>query len=274
MGRWVSLRGAKPFVLLLSMTGLSSLSAKELGELDFDYVGYVDSAYVSRGKIVEDRPIEANLVTVYTALGPFGDVGVWHWNYHSLTPRQRDVADRMFREVDWAVCYRNSYEFTEGWRLTGDIQPRWFYFPYLHHNAKDTSWEWWAQLALRNPFLTPSVIMRRGIRPDFTYFQPAFSKPLQITDSLVFTPAVIFDLGNERTFEQRYGKLPNGDRYIYGFQAVHFRLGLDYVLNEYVSFFCTISQFDLMSAEARRQTTGRCPKKDWLYATLGVRLHY
>lgn len=254
---------------------------KEPGDIELNAQAYVQTAYHSRGKISEDRPIEANLVTAMMNLDFAGELGLWHWQYHSLTPRCREKADRMFRESDWAIFYRNSYGIADGWSLKSEYQQRWFTFPFLHSEYRgdrhrvDT--EIWGRLTLDNPYLVPSGAIRRGLhRKDYTYFKVGVHKPLDVLEDLVFTPGVYMELADQKTFVQRYGKREGGGSYRTGPQALNVVLRFDYGLTDWLKLYASVTQFDIVSPQTRRNTSGygKVAKRDITYLTVGVSLTY
>ena len=50
--------------------------------MSFTYQGDVRTAYQSRGRISEDRPIQSNLLRLEVSLDEWGGVGLWHWHYN------------------------------------------------------------------------------------------------------------------------------------------------------------------------------------------------
>ena len=254
---------------------------KGFGEIELNAQAYVQSAYHSRGKIPEDRPIEANLVTAMMDIGSAGELGLWHWQYHSLTPRCREKADRLFRESDWAIFYRNSYGIAKGWSLKSEYQQRWFTFPFLHSEYRgdchrvDT--EIWGRLTLDNPYLVPSGAIRRGLhRKDYTYFKVGLHRPFGIVEDLTFTPGIYMELADQKTFVQRYGKREGGGNYRTGPQALNIVLRLDYRLTDWLVLYASVTQFDIVSSQARGNTSGYGPvaKRDITYCTVGVSVTY
>ena len=260
-----------------------SVSAREksLGDIELNAQAYVQSAYHSRGKIAEDRPIEANLVTAMMNLDFAGELGLWHWQYHSLTPRRRETADRLFRESDWAIYYRNSYGIAKDWSLKSEYQQRWFTFPFLHSEYRgdchrvDT--EIWGRLTLDNPYLVPSGTIRRGLhRKDYTYFKVGLHRQFEIFEDLSFTPGAYMELADQKTFVQRYGKREGGGNYRTGPQALNIVLRFDYRLTDWLKLYASVTQFDIVSSQARHNTSGFGPvaKRDIAYFTVGVSVTY
>lgn len=254
---------------------------KGFGEIGLNADAYVQSAYHSRGRVSEDRPIEANLVTAMMNFGSAGELGLWHWQYHSLTPRCREKADRMFRESDWAIFYRNSYGIAKDWSLKSEYQQRWFTTPFLHSEYRgdrhrvDT--EIWGRLSLYNPYFVPSGMLRRGLHDkDYTYFKVGVHKSWEIFEDLAFTPGVYMELADQKTFVQRYGKREGGGNYRTGPQALNVVLRFDYKLTDWLKLYASVTQFDIVSPQARRNTSGygKVAKRDIAYMTVGVSFMY
>ena len=254
---------------------------KELGDIELNALAYVQTAYHSRGRISEDRPIEANLVTAMMNLDSVGELGLWHWQYHSLTPRCREKADRMFRESDWAIFYRNSYGIAKDWSLKSEYQQRWFTTPFLHSQYRGdchrVSTEMWGRLTLDNPYIVPSGLLRRGLHSkDYTYFKVGLHKSFGIVENLSFTPGVYMELADQKTFVQRYGKREGGGNYRTGPQALNVVLRLDYKLTDWLKLYASVTQFDIVSPQVRRNTSGYgiVAKRDITYMTVGVSVTY
>ena len=58
------------------------------------------SAYHSRMRVAEDRPVAVVDVRMHADVGPFGRVGVMHWNYSSLCNRRStSIAGRSTRWI-------------------------------------------------------------------------------------------------------------------------------------------------------------------------------
>ena len=89
-----------------------ALSSVALSLLSVSFNAGVRTAYMSRGKVVEDRPVEANELRLAARLGEderFGRVGVYHFDYSSLTDRcePRIPHQREFRLVRDAAAVRS-----------------------------------------------------------------------------------------------------------------------------------------------------------------------
>ena len=65
----------------------------------------VRSAYLSRGKVIEDRPVASILARGSIDLGEWGSPGVQSWDLSSLGNRRTDVHRRAFNETDLGVFW-------------------------------------------------------------------------------------------------------------------------------------------------------------------------
>ena len=63
------------------------------------------SAYHSRMRVSEDRPVGVLDVRIHSDAGPLGKVGVMNWSRSSLCNRKSDVHRRAFNEVDYAAFW-------------------------------------------------------------------------------------------------------------------------------------------------------------------------
>ena len=168
----------------------------ELADADphLRYVPEARTAYISRGRVCEDRPVMTQLVRVDGALGPYGRAGLWHWDVSALGNRRENLFRRSFHEVDWGFFYRYDWEIDKDWTLTSDVMKDWLTFPgargRLRGRGDATIHEYRLYEALKNPYVTPWCLIRRSTHPnDWTYYrvgaQHAF--PLAEGFSLVFS---------------------------------------------------------------------------------------
>ncbi|MBQ3097628.1 MAG: hypothetical protein IJC66_05675, partial [Kiritimatiellae bacterium] len=63
------------------------------------------SAYHSRMRVSEDRPVGVLDIRAHADVGPLGRVGVMNWNRSSLCNRKSHVYRRAFNEVDYAAFW-------------------------------------------------------------------------------------------------------------------------------------------------------------------------
>lgn len=234
-----------------------ALSSVALSLLSVSFDAGVRTAYMSRGKVVEDRPVQANELRLAVRLGAderFGRAGVYHFDYSSLTDRCEPRNAWFMREFNWGAFYRYDLALAGDWTLANEVMPYWVLLPHA-----DPSMEWWFVQSLRNPYVIPSWFMRRGtVSSDFTYFRLGLQKPLSCQglglERLNVTPGVFAELGNSALMTGRYGRREDGGSIPTGIQSVLVELQATYRLSENFGVFALLQQFDLVNADARRQT--------------------
>lgn len=271
---------SRPGIVLFVATILArGVVALELGPVpvELHYRGDIRSAYMSRGKVTDDRPVQTSTAEIGFPLSKddwnFGKIGLWHFHYHSLTPRQREKRDRCFAEVDWGVWYANSWWFADDWAFAGRVTPRWFTLPFWQKKMP-TYFEWHTVWSLENPYLTPSLLLRAGMRPqDYLYLLLGLSKPFDFWDRFAVTPGVYVDISDESMLEQNFGELSGGDRYQSSFGTVQLRLPLDYRLSENVRLFARLEQMVNVNPQARSNLRF-CNHSEWTIFTIGADLRF
>jgi hypothetical protein len=240
-------------------------AAAAFSALSFTFQPDVRTAYISRGHISEDRPIQSNLLRLETQPGDWGAVGLWHWHYNSLTPRLRDKRDRQMTELDWGVLYNYSLRIADGWSLDSEFMTRWFTMLFYHHPYKGKSdhsiFEYYYDASLKNPYLIPTVRFRRGLHgQDYLYSRVGVKKPLQsicswLPEKLTVTPAFYTDFGNENMRQRRYGQYrPGGSMWGAGVMSILGEVGVSYPINRHFSVYATLQQFAIVSHDARDAT--------------------
>jgi hypothetical protein len=258
------------------------LTAAALSALSFTYQPDVRTAYLSRGRISEDRPIQSNLLRFDVYLDDYGGIGIWHWHYHSLTPRQREKRDRQFAESDWGVFYNYNLELAEGWTLKNEVMMRWFTFLFYHAPYKDTSdascTEVYLEQALENPYVTPLFRMRRCfLGSKYFYARVGFRRKFAAEwfpalEGLTVTPAFYVDFGDDNQ-RARYGTRPHGDAWDEGVMSVLGELNVSYPLSEYVSVFATLQQMGVVNKDARDAISGKA-HRDYTVFTIGAKCRF
>ena len=254
----------------------NTLSAVAMSFLSATFNAEVRTAYLSRGKVVEDRPVEANELRLTARLGAderFGRTGVWHFDYSSLTPRCNPGTTWFMHEFNWGAFYHYNLEVIEDWTLESEIMPYWVLIPEV-----DPSMEWWVIQSLRNPYLVPSWFMRRGTEgADCTYFKLGLQKPVDFRDfgveGLTVTPGVFAELGNSHLMTGRYGLREDGSAIPTGIQSLIAEIRAIYRINRNFGVYAILQQFDLVNADARRQThKPNC--RDLTIFTIGCKVEF
>ena len=98
----------------------------------------IRSAYLSRAKVCEARPMSSQLLSgdihLYPILVP-GRVGIDFWTISSLTHKMDTIhEDRFFQERDFTLRYGYDWDIAEGWRLASDVMSTWVNLPGYRHD--------------------------------------------------------------------------------------------------------------------------------------------
>lgn len=244
------------------------------------------TAYHSRGRIIENRPVNTMFGRAAYEIGPLGKVGLWNWDVSSLGNSRRDVHQRPFNEVDLGVFYHYDWVLDDegAWALSNDLLKDWItlngYRPeYRARKTDATISEWRFEQALRNPYVTPFYLLRRGIHPnDWFYTRIGARQPFALPYDFTFTPIFYVETGNEYHFERRYGKRVDGGRHYHsGAQAVNLLLELAWKATKNLSIYANVQQFGIVSEDARdavkAKTTGEA-RRDLTIFTIGLRARF
>lgn len=237
------------------------------------------SAYLSRSRISEDRPVQVCEASFSRDAGLLGEFGVTYWSLTSITPRLAHKHRRLFSENDVGTFWGTSYELAEGWTLTNQATLWWLLFGgYRDPEAGGTEYEVWDEASLKNDYLVPSVFVRRGWHSyDWVYVRTGLSKPFDLKPvlgvPLSVTPGVFTETGNQAFYELRYGELPRSRSYHRAFLAVVGQISVDYVVSENWKFYAKLQQFGLVDSDARDQAHG-IHRRDLTIFTLGVQAKF
>ena len=250
-------------------------------EADFD----VRSAYHSRMRVSEDRPVAATGVRLHADTGRFGKFGVLHWNYSSLCNRRADVHRRAFVEADFSAFWRYGIELSEKFMLSNEFMSWWMTLPQnidpYRGKSDNTTYELWYVGSLKNPYLVPSILVRRGwLNKSWVYFRYGVSKPFELCDfgdgksprPLTLTPGFFVETGDNGVFESRFGKKESG-RYHTGIGSCIAQVSLDWKVSECLSLFAMLQQFDLVSSDARDGVHGNY-RRDFTMCRFGMKLSF
>lgn len=273
---------------LLLTSSLSAIRAEgvDISPFSISALPEVRTAYQSRGRIIENRPVSTFLGRAAYEVGPFGKIGLWNWDVSSLGNKRRDVHQRPFNEVDMGIFYHYDWAFDDegDWTLTNDLLKDWItlngYRPeYRARKADATISEWRFEQSLKNPYVAPYYLFRRGIQPnDWFYTQIGARKPIALPWNLTFTPIFYVETGNEYHFERRYGKRVDGGRHYHsGAQSTNLKFELAWKMSDNVSFLATLHQFDIVSEDARdavkaKQTAEA--RRDLTIFSIGLRARF
>jgi hypothetical protein len=260
------------------------LTTALLSALSFTYQPDVRTAYLSRGRISEDRPIQSNLLRLDVSLDEWGGVGLWHWHYNSLTDRMREKRDCQLTESDWGVFYNYGWEIAEDWTLKSEVMIRWFTFLFYHEPYKGESdhsmLEYYLEQSLENPYLVPMLRVRRCVHEnDYCYFRTGVRRrfPLEqfeVLEGLTITPAFYVDFGDDNQRRLRYGaKRPDGSEWSSGIMSVLGEITLSYPINKHFNAYTSLQQFAIVDDDAR-ENTHHPYHRDYTIFTVGVKCRF
>ncbi len=237
------------------------------------------TAYLSRSRISEDRPVQVCEASFSRDVGPLGAFGIAHWCLTSITPRLQHERRRLFSENDLGTFWDFSHEVAEGWTLTNQATLWWLLFGgYRDPEDGGTQYEVWDEASLKNDYLVPSVLVRRGWHSsDWVYVRTGLAKPFDLKPTLgvpiSITPGVFAETGNQAFYELRYGELPRSRAYHTAFLAVLGQISVDYAVSDNWKFYAKLQQFGLVDSDARDQAHG-IHRRDLTIFTLGVQASF
>ena len=241
----------------------------------------VRTAYLSRGKVCEARPMSSQSVTADIMLDQFhvpGRVGIDFWTISSLTHKMDTIHKNMFfQERDFTLRYGYDWDIADDWRLASDVMFTWVTLPgYRHDKGLDyCRHECRFAQRLENPWVTPYYLLRRAIHPDdWLYVRVGAQHVFRLTDTLSLTPNFYAECGNDRHFRQRYGANdPVWTSYTDGVQALNAVLTLSWKVTKWASIFASVQQFDIVDDDARDRTKAKKThnsRRDLTVGTIGV----
>ena len=273
----------KSHILILSMCLLAMLPAAAVDISPFG--ASVDtqfrSAYHSRMRVSEDRPVGVLDVRAHVEVGPLGRVGVMNWNRSSLCNRKSDVYRRAFNEVDYAAFWHYDVAFSEDFTLSNEFMHWWITQPQnidpYYGKSDRSTYELWYVGSFKNPYLVPSLLVRRGWNnASWVYFQYGVSKPFKVCDfgdagsprPLEVTPGFFVETGNNGLFESRFGKKESGN-YHTGIGTCIAQISMKWKASENLSFYAMLQQFGVVSSDARDGVHGNY-RRDFTMFRLGM----
>ena len=277
----------KCHILILPICLLASLpsSAVDISPFGIDADAQFRSAYHSRMRVSEDRPVGVLDVRAHVEVGPLGRVGVMNWNRSSLCNRKSDVHRRAFNEVDYAAFWHYDVEMTEDFTLSNEFMHWWITQPQniepYHGKSDRSTYELWYVGSLKNPYLVPSLLVRRGWNnASWVYFQYGVSKPFKVCDfgdagsprPLELTPGVFAETGDNGLFESRFGKKESG-KYHTGIGTCIAQVSMKWKVSENLSFHAMLQQFGVVSSDARDGVHGNY-RRDLTMFRVGAHLSF
>lgn len=239
---------------------LGLLASSLLSPFFLDVTADVRSAYITRGKVIEDRPMQITHIRPGWDTGVIGKFGYRGWLVSSLTDRRSEVHRRAFYETDSGIFWNYAWKIDEDgrWRFVTEVLKNWMkfngYTAAAHAKGSDDSIdEWRFGNALENPYVTPYWLHRRGIREkDWSYYQVGLRKKFPLSESVSLTLDYQVDFGNRRHMLVRYGGFRDGTSYSNDIQSSTVFVTLGWQVTDWCELRAGVHQFDLLSSKARR----------------------
>ena len=269
--------------IVAGLVTVSAVAGADISPFGVDADLQFRSAYHSRMRVVEDRPVAVVDVRMHADVGPFGRVGVLHWNYSSLCNRRSHIHRRAFNEVDFAAFWHYDLEFSEGFALSNEFMSWWITLPQnvepYRGDSDNSSYELWYVASFKNPYVVPSVLIRRGwINASWVYFQYGLSKPFEVYDfgdveaprPLEVTPGFFVETGSNELLESRFGKKESGN-YHTGVASCIAQISMRWKATENLSFHAMLQQFGVVSSDARDGVHGNY-RRDFTMFRFGMNL--
>ncbi len=283
----------RPHILAVCFAALALSVAG--GVIDPFFVNFdpcVRTAYHSRGRIIEDRPVFTTLARAgfdTKDYGDFGKIGIWNWNVSSLTGRRDATHRRPFNEMDYGIFWNYTWDFGQygddwkGWSLTSELLKDWMTLEgytarYRASKSNASINEWRFGQSLNNPHATPFYLLRRGVHPyDWFYARVGVRRKFNLTDTIALTPEFFTEYGDNRLFKKRYGARLGGGRYHSGLMALNLILELSWQVSDWATVYANVHQFHVTDEDARDNirfpaTPGH--RRDLTIGTVGVRFRF
>jgi len=253
---------------------LSLAQGAEWFEPHATYTFDVASAYISRGKVSEDGPIQINDVDLHFGLSDFGRIGVWYCDYSNLNGDFQDKHRRFMSECDWAAYYGYDWKFAEDWSLDTKIMVEWLLYYGGHPESSPSGYEWRMQQTLKNPYVVPYYKIRYTIDPaEYAYYQIGLKRTFKVCEWLRLIPNVATDFADARGREKRFGPKPDGMSYGAGILSLIAELTVEVPLRDWCSLHATVGHFDVLDDDGR-DAISDSDKRDLTYGQVGFSLGF
>ena len=255
------------------------LAAGALAPFFLEAVPEVRSTYVSLGKIVEDRPMQATFVRGGIDAGEFGRFGGRNGDVSSLTDRRHDAHRHALYHTEFGPTWQYDLKFCNDWRLVSDLTRSWTMYRGFDDSASNKTYHWWQiDQSLENLYLVPFYRLRRCFRgSDYLYFKVGARRRFPIVGELYVTPSAFAEGGSSRNNKRVFGAKPDGGSWSPGVASVSFRLELVWRICDSVSAFAFAEQYEIVGGEARRANDAnsyRCAHNDWTLGGVGMRFRF
>ena len=265
-------------VLLVTVVLAGLLARGEFGDVHGLLAPELRTTYVSLGKLVEDRPMQATAAKGNIDLDFLGRFGVTFWGLSSLSDRKHDVHRHVLYFNDIGPYWNYDWEIAEGWKLKSEVSRQWSLFRGFrptYANSEHTIHWYQVDQELANPYLTPFWRIRPVFRPaDLLYFKIGVKRRFPLWDDFYVQPAVQVDGGDSVNNERRYGKRANRRRQPHRAGSMIFRLEFGWKVSPSLTAFATVEEYLVVSSAARGSVAASsdpCAAKDLTLGTVGVR---
>lgn len=230
----------------------------------------VRSAYLTRARVLEDRPVQVNTLRVAMNLGEeaaFGQLGFWHLDYSALTRRNAKTREQFLFESCYGITYHHDLHLADGLTFSQEIMPCWIT---LRDYPSKT--EFWYIQSLKNTWITPFWWLRVGVHNgSFTYSRVGLKKVIDLGGGFSLTPSFAVELGDARHMVNNYA-VAHGRAHS-GIRDVLARLELSYRLSQGWELFAYVEQYDVLDRRIRQAASAKAPR-DLTIGAVGLRVTF
>lgn len=278
----VGTAGALVSSLVFSLLPLDAVAeSREMSIRPFklSVVPEVRTAYISLGKVYEDRPMQLTSIRLGYDTDIIGTLGIRNWDVSSLTDRRSEVHRHCLYHTEFGPTWEYDWQIAENWRLKNDLTLSWTLYRGFEDSSADKTYRW-LQLdqSVENPYAVPFWRMRKCVDPiDFFYFKLGLRKKIFFFDSFYVMPQVVTEGGSSGNNWRRLGKNVHGGDYPPGPASVTFHLEVGWALGSNVTAYAYVEQYDVILQDGRDTLdTSSAPEahKDLTLGCVGVRFGF
>ena len=244
-----------------------------------DATAEVRSTYQSLGKMVEDRPMQVTNIRFGYDAGEFGRFGVRNWDVSSLTDRRREAHRHEFYHTEFGAVWQYDIDLAEGWTLKSELNLSWTLYRRFDSRESNRTYRW-LQLtqSVENRYVVPFWTMRKCFHGnDYFYFRAGLRRRFDLPFGTYLMPSVYADGGSSRNQKRVFGAKGGGMEWNEGASSVSARLEFGWRVNDAVSAFVFIEQYEVVGGDERRKNRSssyRCAHNDWTHGGVGVRIRF
>lgn len=247
-------------------------------KLSFNAYADVETAYLSRGRILDSRPFTVQFASIEAGFDFLGSIETAIWTQSPLSGSGSSASyrQRAFPEEDYILRYYYDVDFAEGWRLRNGIGHMWVTCP--GYKGEHSTGEFQFLQSLRTPWITPYWKIRAQHHPDCeTYWAVGAKRSFDIIENLSLTIDFYGDICDARFLENHYGGNKSGKGWDDGLQALNLVFRLDYRLTEHVGLYAYVGQFSLVASDTRDAVKSRKvpeARRDLTHGGVGVAVSF